>query len=60
MKLEDIGINPSTFPETTHVSKVSLGQCDLFVLCKSMEEAVQIKQTVTEFFGSPLTESSAA
>ena len=52
MQLEQLGITPASFREATHVIKITLGQCELSVLCKSMEEAQQIKQTVTAFFGS--------
>ena len=52
MLLEDIGINPASFSEASHVVKIMLGKCALFVTCKSDEEAQHIKHTVPLFFGS--------
>ena len=54
MLLEDLGINPASFSEASHVIKIMLGKCALFVPCNSDEEAQHIKATVTTFFGSPV------
>ena len=43
MLLEDIGINPASFSEASHVVKIMLGKCGLFVACKSDVEALHIK-----------------
>lgn len=59
MLLEDLGIHPASFSQASHVSRITLGTCDLFVPCVSEEAALYVKHAVTEFFGSS-TEDSAA
>ena len=51
MKLEDIDIVPASFSEATHAAYVKIGDCELFVPCKSKDEVRHIQQVLTEFFG---------
>jgi hypothetical protein len=50
--LKALGITPVLFSEASHLAQVTLGKCELFVPCKSEEEAQHIKAAVTTFFGS--------
>jgi hypothetical protein len=57
--LKALGITPVLFSEASHLAQVTLGECELFVPCKSEAAAQHIKDTVTAFLGSPVVGSAA-